>query len=505
MRPRLVFLSVALLLCSGAAAGPISTTRATVNGKACTVVTWSDSHGKPRTLSMIDDRPAATSMTYYIGNELVTDNELNHAIGEMVNHGSCGATVSSNGSSEVVSSQPLKGSDHLIFRYTFKQKMCSEPGKQWRVCEDWVFRSGQDSFLQAVAFDSSDVPAGEFLGDDLRGPYCQTDWPRAKGVSRVAWGNSHKFQTTSAFIPVPASCLYSCSGKASWIWEEPNTIPYVWEWCDPKLGASVDREWGIVQNLPDSVMDFGGAYYATGNMPAALPARSVGDAMPECWAAPTQMSCYDSAWNSGRITWGAVGNNGNVGADRSVFNNGHHNDRRSRVMGDIFRPVAGFSWMHLIDAHSADGVRRLVRDTENIFASTLSATVGTVNAAGPRGPGNHVGPGVGGQIVAGVMPSMTYPNPGFDHVYRTWNATASHGKLALTLKVSGSLVKPSFVVFDFPASSPCSVQVAGKLQVAGKDYFADYDAAGKKLWLTLTKDLGPGVQKILISGDCAGH
>ena len=124
---------------------------------------------------MINNRPAATRVTYYIGGVLITDNEVSHTIGEMVDHGTCGATVSSGSSSSVVTSVPLAGANHYIFRYTFREAMCSEAGMQWRICEDWEFITGRDDFIETVAYDSSDVPAATFMGDDLRGPYSQTD------------------------------------------------------------------------------------------------------------------------------------------------------------------------------------------------------------------------------------------------------------------------------------------------------------------------------------------
>jgi hypothetical protein len=463
------------------------------------VLTWTDSSGKPRSMTFSPKRPQVTQMSYFVDGSLVTDKELNHAVGEMVDHGSCGATVSSQKSSNVVKSVALAGADHYIVRYTFKEARCGSGGF-WQVTEDWEFVNGQDAYIETVAYDSSDLPADKKMVEDLRGPYSQTTWPGGGPVSGVAWGDEWKFSTTS---PINCgACTYSCGPaaktpcKTTWTYGGSNTIPYVWSWASPGVGgAVVDREWGIVQNLPTQVMDFGGAYYGAGGMPtvAAIKAGAKGDVMPECWAVPGQHNCYDSAWNSGRTTWGAP---------YAVFNNGHSNASYTMTMGDLFRPVAGWSWMNLIDKYSSGGVRKLVEDTENIFKSSLTAKVGKVITQGPRGPGNYVGPGVGGQVTKSVMPTLTYSNPGFDHIYRTWNLEAAQGNADFSLKVSGGLTHPSFVIFSFPASAPCRVTLGGIAQVQGKDYMADYDAPSKKLWLTFNKNLAAGDQAIQILSSC---
>lgn len=470
----------------------INASQTVLDGVDCHVVSWKDSRGGPRSLYLMKKNPGAMRLTYMVDRALVTNSAFreNHFIGELINHGSRGASASRKNSKNISTQIVLAGKHHYIFRYTFEYEMNSEPGKFWKISEDWEFIDGRDSFLQSVAYDSSEIPSEQVMKEDMRGPYNETDWTGGGKVSRVAWGNNFKFQTTGNFAPNPVTCTYSCNGNAPWTWNEPNTIPYVWEWCDPKLGAAVDREWGVVQNLPDSVMDFGGGYYGTGNMPATLPAVSgKKNLMFECWAAPTQMNCWDSAWDSGRVTWGTP---------YSVFNNGHSNDRGTQVMGNIFRPVAAWSWLHQVGKYSEQGLPRLVKDTENIFKSSLEATLGSVVTEGPLGPGDHVGPGVGKQLKKGVMPAAPYHLAGFDPVYRTWNVKAKSGNASFSLNVSGSLEKPTFVLMGAKKRGTYTVTLNGALQKEGTDVYFDFDAAGGKLWLTLNKTLPEGVNRFEI-------
>ncbi|HEV8247178.1 MAG TPA: hypothetical protein VGP93_15480, partial [Polyangiaceae bacterium] len=212
----------------------------------------------------------------------------------------------------------------------------------------------------------------------------------------------------------------------------------------------------------------------------APPASGTG--LPAAWALPTQMSAYDSSLQSGRVTWGAV---------YGTFKNAHKNDTGSLTTGNHSYPVNAWSFSHVIGKFSDDVVGQRVADTEAIYATTMTASVGTVVTSGPRGPGTFVGPTVG------TMPTIDYPNPGYDFVYRSWNITAESGLASFTLNVGSgkTLTRPTIVVHEFPGEV-ASVRVNGADLTANADYFASYDAPSQRLFITLASSLGSGTHTL---------
>ena len=484
----------------------------TVDGNANTwVVTWTDSTGNPRQLYLMTNNPGATRMTYYIAGALVTDDEeAGHFIGQLVDHGGNGAVAS--GGTPSTMGAILTGPNHYIYRYTFLFGMNTTPACNWQITEDWEFVNGRDDFLETVTYDSSNwnVTANGNMSKDLRSPYNDTSWAGSGGATGVAWGDAWSFATTSPISgnTCGSSCGFSCGPAegstctVNWTWgPTANLIPYAWEWSSPAQGGAVDREFANVQNTPDNFQDFGGGYYGlildNGNMPsvAQISAGATGTSMGECWAVPTQMSCYDSDWDSTRVTWGTTYNE---------FINGHENDRYTQAMGNIFFPVAGFSWMFEVDAYSNKGTPKLITDTANVYASTFSATTGSIALTGPLGPGNYIGPGVNNQVTPGVMPTVTYPEPGFDYIYRAWTVNASAaGAVACDLNVggTGTLYKPTLRVKNTTAL-PCLVTLNGVDQVSGTDYLATYDSATGSVWITFQKTLAAGANNIDVQTAC---
>lgn len=481
--------SILLALAPTAAlAAPIESQPADVGGTPTQAITWTDAHGQPRTVHVLTDNHRIVRYAYTVGGEPVVDDEVpDYGIGNLVHHGACGATVSWEGEQEYVAQAVLEGPHHYVWRSTFRLPMCDHPEVSWRVTNEYLFVTGEDHFIQTVAYDSSDLPASEPMNDDMRGPYNQTTWPGAGDITGFGFGTQHRFVTTG---PIPDGDANVGGGVAvPWEWTEPNSIPYVWEWADPAQGGAVDREYGVVQNLRYDQQDFGGGFYGCGTDCFASTPPLTGTALPASWAMPSQMSAYDSNYRSGRITWGAT---------YGTFENGHSNDTGTIPdMGDRFRPINAWSWTHVVGPYSEGGVMARVADTLNVQNTTLVAPVGTVVTSGPRGPGDFVGPEVGS------MPTIDYSPVGYDPVYRTWNAAVEastsgtfHTSLTMTVP-PGGLVRPVLVVHDFPPEGE-SVELDAEMLAAEAGYYASYDAATSRLWVTLDRTLEGGTNHIIL-------
>lgn len=478
-----------LLHAAVSVAAPISTASAEVDGTATQAITWTDRSGAARTVHVLTDNHRIVRYEYRLdGDQVVDDAVGNYGIGNFVNHGGCdaGAVVTWQGVRDYSAEAVLTGPHHFIWRSTFRFSMCTNPDVAWRVTNEYLFVTGEDGFIQTASYDSSDLDDAEEVGDDMRGPYNQTTWPGAGPISGFGWGSEYKFVTLGPIGDGDANVAGSVA--VAWDWSEPNSIPYVWEWADPAQGGAVDREYGIVQNQPYYEQDFGGGFFGCAEC-FPVPPPTQGEALPAAWAMPSQMNSYDSNYRSGRITWGQT---------YGTFENGHPNDTGTIAsMGDHFRPVNAWSWTHVVGKFSAGGVAARVRDTENAYATSLTADVGRVNTEGPRGPGDFVGPRVG------TMPRVTWSNPGFDFVYRTWNVTAEGGAAVVTFDVHDSLRHPVMVLHDFPGGEP-AVELDGTALEHESDYYASYDSDGRRLWLTLARTLESGEHTLEIGVAASG-
>lgn len=477
---------LALLLAlapAASSAAPIQSQPDVVDGTPTQAITWTDASGQPRTVHVLTDNHRIVRYTYAAGGAEVVDDEVpGYGIGNLVHHGACGATVSWEGEQEYAAQAVLAGPNHYIWRSTFRLPMCDHTDVSWRVTNEYVFFTGEDGFIQTVAYDSSDLPADQPMNDDMRGPYNQTTWPGDGDISGFGWGSEFRFVTTG---PIPDGDANVGGGVAApWDWTEANTIPYVWEWADPAQGGAVDREYGIVQNQPYAEQDFGGGFYGCGGDCFASPPPLSGAALPASWAMPSQMSAYDSNYRSGRITWGAT---------YGTFENGHSNDTGSIPdMGDRFRPINAWSWTHVVGSFSAGGLMARVADTQRAYATTITTDAGTVITSGPRGAGDFVGPEVGS------MPTIEWSRPGLDFIHRTWNVAADEGVAGMTLTVpAGGLVRPVLVVHEFPSEDEV-VWIDDELVQPDDGYYATYDASTQRLWLTLDRTLEAGDHTIRV-------
>src|SRR5690606_27810394 len=157
---------------------------------ATRAITWTDAGGEARTVHIRTDNHHIMRYEYVIDSEQVSDDAVpGYGIGILVNHGDCGASSSLTGLSEYSAEPGFVGPHHYVWQSTFRLAMCDHPDVSWRVTNQYLFITGEDHFIQAVSYDSSDLPTGEPIGDDMRGPYNQTNWPGGGDISGFGWGS----------------------------------------------------------------------------------------------------------------------------------------------------------------------------------------------------------------------------------------------------------------------------------------------------------------------------
>ena len=467
-----------------------------------TSVTWQDASWQPRKILIRNDLNTYTQLSYFVDGVEQTDNAVVDG-GRLVHHGSqgCGRngggwqwTESTQDISELVSEVNLSGDHHAIIRRKFRMNSCSRSDLSWRITVDYLFVDGWDGFVQTVAYDSSDIGDNEIIEDDMRGPYGQFDWETGGVGGRITgmgWGTQYKFQTTSPLTGQGSSWLNNME-VVDWRWEDTNMVPYVKSWAHPEEGGVVDREYGVVQNQNYIEQDFGGGSYYGGQAWASPPPLS-GNSLPIIWNMPTQMSGYQdeaegypAPFTASRITWGTTS---------GAFDTGHANDTGTiQTTTGVVRPVNAWSWTHVFGKHSDDPVAKVVTDTEAIYRTSLTASTGSVWTRGPRGPGNFVGPTLGG-----VMPEIDYAVAGYDFRYRAWRIEADSDKVIAELQIDSgaALAKPLIVINNYN-SAEHHVALDGQLLTSGSDVLTSYDAATQSLYLTLNSVLADGTHQLIV-------
>ncbi|QQR89898.1 MAG: hypothetical protein IPJ88_17290 [Myxococcales bacterium] len=456
------------------------------NDDGQTRVSWLDSAAEPRSVRIRNDQITTTEQSYLVDGITISDQALLEG-GRMVHHGSCTqGYTSSDAGTELVASVVFSAKHHALVRRSFRLASCSMPSLVWRITNDYFFQDGSDGYIQTVAYDSSDIADDVELGDDMRGPYSQFDWPKNGIITGMAWGTQYKFETTSALTGSGDPSTEN-GVQVNWDWSTPNTIPYVMSWASPSEGGAVDREVGVVQNQSYQEQDMGGGYYDGGDSWASAPPLS-GSSLPAVWALPTQMSGYDSSYSSGRITWGGV---------YGAFNNGHSNDTGTLSMGSNFRPVNAWSWTHVVGKHSDAPVKKILRTIESTYQTKLTALAGNVWTEGPRGPGNFVSERLG------AMPTTEYLVPGYDFVYRAWRVDALDdvATLRFELPANTQLSSATIIVSNYTAQTAPDLYYDASLLQDSADYYASLVPSENALYLTLRQAIEAGVHVVDIGGE----
>jgi len=433
---------------------------------------WSDSSCKPRTAALFRNETMdglgeaggyLRTLTYQTLGQSRTCTGTNsgaggwNGFGYIINHDSVSAsdTLETLGKHTIV----LAGRHHAIHEFTWTVSL---PGSV-NVTAQWVFATGKDHPLFVVTFDAT--PAGpNAVTSDTRAPYGDMGFDNNVGgdVTGEGWGDTHKFTTTG---PGPVTAI------SPWDYTASNSIPYAFEWS-----GSTDSEMGLVAMQAWTTTIQGGDY--AGGLLETLWGKTGTDLLTDIptYEWPFQLNQYqlglpDAGPNAGvtnahRLAWGstfgAVGQTSYTAFGKTL----------------VGYPYQSYTVAVVLGAHSVSAVAGQVGQMENVQASTLTASRGTVSASGP----------------AGIARTDTQPYVpvGFDPVYGVWDAQAAANAVTLTLAPGGGpLANPVFRIHGYTANAaPSKVTFGGATLTADKDYFATVDTATTSLWLTLNATLG---------------
>lgn len=371
----------------------------------------------------------------------------------------------------------LQGRHHAILRFQLNYPRWGVPASNVPtkynvpVTIDWLIASGRDHPLWSISYDLTAAP-NKAIQADSRAPYGEMAFDGAgsaagfgSNVAGVAWGDHYAFTTTGA----PPMSLNS-----SWTWNQANTIPHVYLWT---TNPDPDSEMGIVQTedigKQDAASEFTSGFWGT---TSATKTGCPGQYLMPCadyqWA--YQANADGTGFGPGgskRLTWGTgygfQGDSAYEGNDPNTTNVGW--------------PRQSYSTWIVFGLHSISPTITEVAQVENVMASTLSASVGSVLTSGPGGVNR---------------PDLrAYQPVGYNRVYGTWDVDvgASANTATLSLNAAGSGLKsPMFILHHRSADLPASVTLDGVPLVADVDYFATVDPANTdhadtRLWITINR------------------
>ena len=435
-------------------------TQEKVNNKTCDVVAWTDAGGKARSVALVRadgdvhgfNGGYIERYTYFVGDTQHTGVSWNQAqegvsgLGCAINHHDNTAASSkklTNAKSEFL----LKGENHCLWR--FKGDSPAK-GKTIGITLDYFISEGKNEILWASSYDSSALKDGEATWD-ARGPYVQFDWDGDGHfydgkISGIRWGDKFKFKTVNYVFGHPE--------QNTWDYSQPNTIPYMLLWKDAALG---DVELGVVQTQPWEIQDAGGYWWAKNW-------EKTGTGMPENWNCPFQLNAYEK-YSSEKMAWGA--NYGYVGSSKyDVLG------YKRKASG---YPHQGYAVLIVLGRTGDAGTDKAIASMEAVQKTKLSASLGTIVLKGPQ----H----------ADLSGDAEYKPAGWNHVHGTWAVSAAENGAAFTIAVStGALSRPTFEIQNYSAKA-LGVKLNGTVLAAGKDFAASVDEKGRKVYVTLLKNV----------------
>jgi len=370
----------------------------------------------------------------------------------------------------------FEGRHHAIFRFTqnYPRHCSPAPGgatASLPVTIDWSFSTGRDHPLWSVTFDMSGLPAN-YLFDDSRAPYgeLEIDGVGATDISGVAWGDRWRF--TSTTVPLTLA--------SAWTWNTPNTIPYVKLWIAP-----TNATMGLVQTQTMTQQDAGARnpYYhdvtAYWNHTSADGNAGGTYAMPWQDSWPYQANAYSigvgAPNNNARLTWGT--SYGFLGQTTYDVHDGV-------VATAPGYPRKSYAVYVVLGPHSAAPVEAQRTEIETRQTLVLTATVGSVVASGPAGPGR--------------IDTVAYQPPGVDPVYGALTFAASGNALDANIAVGAGTLRHPLLVVRGISAYPSTVRLGATTLVADVDYFPSLRAGANELWLTLNRNLSGTSNRVQI-------
>ncbi len=421
---------------------------------------WSDGDCQRRSAAFARTGGYLRQVTYPVGGQqrVVTGTGSNgwNGWGYVVMH--YGNTAATSRGATPTLTDVLAGPHHAIYQ----EKLRLMAGGPVDVTIHWLIATGRSHPIFSITMDTMAAGA-DVVNADSRSPYGDLDWDGVGAVGDdevegVGWGDKLMFRTTGTGSVTP---------QTPWRYDQANVIPHVLEWSQRG-----NAEMGAVALLPWDLESAGGDYGAglldaCWNKTSANPGtgcRPAGQVMPQDWLWPYQLNQYELPFvtNSRRLAWGS--NFGLVG-QRSVTAFG-------RTLSGW--PRTSYAVSMVLGQHAPSAVDAELAMMAAAARARLTASRGSLVTMGPGGVGR--------------TDAVTWKLPGYDPAYGVWTVRAAAGGGAtVTLDAPVALAAPMLRVLDFSASAPgvVTVRSGGRTLVAGEDYFATLDAAGRALWLTV--------------------
>ena len=408
------------------------------NGLPAHSVQWRDANGKQRSAVMVNQRPAGAGylrqLTYQVAgvNRICrgTGADGHQGDGYVQNHTGYGGDSSSHNTPGTTIVR-LAGPHHAIIAYDMPGYTISGKAVPTRV--EWFFADGRPHPVFALSQDARALTGN--LGADSRSPYGDVDYTGRAGAPAggASFGDTYKFATL-------ASNPEQLTSASPWRYNQPNTIPYAMQWCDP---AQADAEMGHVATLPIGVRD-------QGSDPRLYQAEDIRGSEDldgpiihnESWAYQILnyvMPPSGPTW-SRRLAWGTnwglpggFDNYGNTTlnplqySQHATSRNGSYNGTRAGGM------VMTYSVFAVLGTHAGgyvDGtVGQTVKQMEAAATDRLVGAVGTVAASGPAGVGN----------AAAV--TIPYTPAGYNPTFSTWDIRAAGNTVDATLSPAAAVCR----------------------------------------------------------------
>lgn len=484
------------------------------------LVTWKDARHADRTMTLYGylyqydfSFVGGTAAAGQVTTRSAGDNAWGHpGFGFLVSHNTQtgNSPLGKANQPTLVETRTLVGGHHAFHHIELvydRDKEGGGYGIKIPVVIEWMVATGRDHPVWSVTWKMGDVvnpQAKDFdvYRMDVRGPYGSLNFDGAPNkaagdaVGGVAWGDfGDKFTTTSSPLTL----------QSTWTYNTGNTVNFSSAWTE-----TTNAEMGIVETRPgDKTMGYQDRVY--GRERGATSASSYTDkqdctaegdsrtyAMPCVNGWPYQLMEFDwdpsgskpltESTGTKLIAWGAP--YGWLGA--SQFDNFDYSQKvdgtgdRAYAMFIVLGPKCRYSGA---SCSQPGEVASTLAAVKALAAATVSnVTTGAVATLAPKGPG--------------AASQKTLAN-GYDDTYAVYTFDSAAGAVAFTFTpASGQpVVRPIFVVRDYPAATIPTITVGGAVRTVntGDDTtgaYVSYDAAQKELWVTLNETVD--AQKIIV-------
>jgi len=479
-----------------------------------TELTWRDSRGRERTLTL-----GAYLYQYDFTFSDGVDEFERSANDDAWGHEGFGYVVShntQNGNSPLGKAMPatkietevFTGGHHAIYRVELlydRDREAGGNGIRIPVVIEWIVATGRDHPIWAVNWKTGEAinPNGvdfDVYRMDTRGPYGSLNFDGAAtrnvgdAIGSVAWGDfGLRFATLDAMLTL----------QSPWVYNLPNRVPFTYA-----STANANAEMGIVRTLADDrQMGMPDRVYGRERGAASgVPFPNRGDCtgggdnrayvMPCVQGWPYQLMNFDWDPSTGKPAAEATGTKlmawgtpyGYVGASSfDLFDySGAADGRGDRAYATfiVLGPRGRYGPQPVALDQPGD-VALLLPQIESLADARISnVTVGAVVTQVPRGPGST---------------QMRAIANGYNDIYAAHHLRAAEAGVAFTFTPGAvPLRNPLFVIENYAGRRVPSITLDGvPLSADGTldaGAYVSLDEAGRRLWVTIHRTLGAATE-----------